>query len=289
MRSGASLTDARPVLVTIPTHARSPDMTAHPHPVEVLREGAIAVVSLRSGGRANPLTLEAMHALNDTALSLGRDPSLSAVVLHGSEVNFTYGFDLVDAASVAKLPLAERREALSIGPRMCSAWERIEALTVLAIEGWCVGGGVALGASLDLRVAGRSATLYVPEIERGMNMSWGALPRLINLIGPARTKRLVMLAQKVPATVAAEWGLVDEVTDDGRALDRAMDLARQAEGMPPVQLRMCKLGIDAYATALAGVAAALDRDQYLLAQATADHSEGVSAFLEKRAPRWTGR
>jgi enoyl-CoA hydratase/carnithine racemase len=264
-------------------------MTAAQQPVEVRREGAIAVVRLRSEGKANPMTLEAMHALHDSALSLARDPTLSAVVLHGSQETFTYGFDLADATKVAGLPLAERREALSIGPRMCSAWERIEALTVLAIEGWCVGGGIALGASLDLRVAGRSATLYVPEIERGMNMSWGAVPRLVNLVGPARTKRLVMLAQKVTAPVAAEWGLVDEVTDDGRAIDRAMDLARQAQAMPPVQLRMCKLGIDAYANALAGVAAALDRDQYLLAQASADHSEGVSAFLEKRAPRWTGR
>ncbi|MFX6743372.1 enoyl-CoA hydratase/isomerase family protein, partial [Acinetobacter baumannii] len=81
----------------------------------------------------------------------------------------------------------------------------IEAFTVAAIEGWCVGGGVALAVSLDLRVVGRGATLYVPEIERGMNMSWGSLPRLVNLVGPAKAKRIVVLAERIDATRAVSW------------------------------------------------------------------------------------
>lgn len=258
-------------------------------PVAIERRERIAIVRLRSGGRANALSLAAMAALHDAAVALARDASLSAVVLAGRDDVFTYGFDLRDAGTVRALPLAERREALSLGPRMCAAWERIEALTVLAAEGWCIGGGVALAAALDLRVAGEGATFYVPEIERGMNMSWGSVPRLVNLVGPARTKRLVMLAERLDAGRAAQWGLVDEVAPAGGALDRALGFAERAASMPPVQLRMCKAGIDAYAQALAPAAAALDRDQYLLAQMSEDFAEGVDAFLAKRPPRWRGR
>lgn len=263
-------------------------MTASTDPIHIETEDRVALVRFDTGHRANPLSVDAMHALHDAALRLARDPKLSAVVLTGTAAAFTYGFDLRDARRMAALPLDERREALSIGPRMCAAWERIEALTVAAVEGWCVGGGVALASALDLRVAGRSATFYVPEIERGMNMSWGSVPRLVNLLGAPRAKRVVMLAEKVTAPTAADWGFVDACVDDGTVVPRALELARRAASMPPVQLRMCKAGIDAHANALNGVAAALDRDQYLLAQVSADYAEGVAAFLEDRPPRWTG-
>lgn len=264
-------------------------MSVPDSPVAIERRERIAIVRLQSGGRANALSLAAMAALHDAAVALARDASISAVVLAGRDEVFTYGFDLRDAGAVRALPLAERREALSLGPRMCAAWERLEALTVLAAEGWCIGGGVALAAALDLRVAGEGATFWVPEIERGMNMSWGSVPRLVNLVGPPRTKRLVMLAERLDARRAADWGLVDEVAPAGGALARALEFAARAAAMPPVQLRMCKAGIDAYAQALAPAAAALDRDQYLLAQMSEDFAEGVDAFLAKRPPRWRGR
>ena len=262
---------------------------AAPEIVSVERHGRIATVRFASGGRANPLSLRAMQALLDTAQALERDPHLSAVILAGTPQTFSYGFDLRDAGAVRALPLAERREAQSLGPRLCAAWERLEALTVAAVEGWCVGGGVALACALDLRVAGASATFYVPEIERGMNMSWGSVPRIVNLVGAARAKRLVMLAERVEAARAEDWGLVDAIAPDGDAIARARVFAERAATMPPVQLRMCKSGINAYANALAPVAAALDRDQYLLAQSSADFAEGVEAFLGKRAPRYEGR
>ena len=122
-----------------------------------------------------------------------------------------------------------------------------------------------------------------------MNMSWGSVPRLVNLVGSSRAKRLVMLAEKIDAPTAAAWGLVDECVPAGRSLERAMAFARRAAEMPPIPLRMCKAGINAYANALSASAAALDRDQYLLAQSREDYREGVQAFREKRAPQYRGR
>jgi enoyl-CoA hydratase/carnithine racemase len=86
---------------------------------------------------------------------------------------------------------------MQTGGRMCRAWEELEPLTIAAIEGWCIGGGAALVAACDLRVASEAATFYVPEIERGMNLYCGAVTRITRLLGPARAKRAVILAEKI--------------------------------------------------------------------------------------------
>ena len=264
-------------------------MCRPPIGVERIAEGRLAIVTFDTGTIPNSLSIEAMQALYDCAIALQRDPHVTAVVLSGRPDRFSLGFDLEAAGERTKMGLAERREMLSIGPRMCRAWAEIEALTIAAIEGWCVGGGVALVSALDLRVMGQGATLYVPEIERGMNMSWGSLPRLVNLVGPAKAKRIVILAEKIEAERALDWGLADEVAASGQALEVAKLLAARAASMPPVAVRMCKQGIDAYANALSGATSALDRDQYLLAMTGEDCEEGVASFLEKRPPRWTGK
>ena len=78
------------------------------------------------------------------------------------------------------------------------------------------------------------------------------------------------------------------MAETGKAFDEAMSLARRAASMPPVQLRMCKSGINAYANALSRATSVMDRDQYLLAQASGDYAEGVSSFLEKRSAQFKG-
>lgn len=256
--------------------------------VEIEKKGRIAVVRFDRGARSNALSLSLMRELTAAARSFETDAETSAVILTGRADGFSMGFDLKDeeTARLRAAPLAERRVALQTGGRMCRAWAGIQPLTIAAIEGWCVGGGAALAVSCDLRVMGRGATIYIPEIERGMNMSWGSVPRIVNLIGPARAKRALVLAERLEAETALAWGLADEVADD--ALAAAMALARRAAAMPPVPVRMIKQSIDAYANALGPAASHGDFDQFAVAQASDDHREAVEAFLEKRAPRFSG-
>ncbi|MCY4396358.1 MAG: enoyl-CoA hydratase/isomerase family protein [Rhodospirillaceae bacterium] len=257
--------------------------------VRIERDGRIATVTLDRGDTANALSLEAMRELTGAARSFENDHETSAVILAGG-ANFTMGFDLRDAESdeVRTLGLAERRQRLAVGPRMCQAWQDIEPVTVAAIEGWCIGGGVALAVACDFRVVGRSATLYTPEIERGMSMSWGSVPRTVALVGPARAKRLLILAERLDAGRALDWGLADEIAEDGAALAAARRIAERAAGLPPAQVRMIKELIDANAHALGRATAAIDRDQFILSQQSGDFEEGVRSFLEKRPPNFTG-
>lgn len=245
-------------------------------------DGRIALVRFDRGAKANPLALSTMRALTGIARELREAPRLAAVVLAGRADNFCLGFDLRDpeVRALPGLPLAERRLALQTGGRMCAAWAGIEALTISAVSGWCVGGGVALAAATDLRVAAPGARFYAPEIERGLNMSWGSVPRIVDLVGPARAKRLLILAERLTAERAAAWGLVDEIAEDPVAA--ALALARRAAETPPVPARMIKRAIDAYAGALADVAGQADFDQFALAQTDEEYEARLAAFFGDR-------
>lgn len=259
--------------------------------VSLEREGRIAIVRFDRGDDVNGLSHALMRELLAVARSFEEDSELSAIVLSGGERVFSLGYDLKDpeARTLQGAGLAERRKALQLGPRLCAAWEALEPLTIAAIEGWCVGGGAALAVSLDLRVMSENATFYVPEVERGMNMSWGSAPRFVRLAGPARSKRVVALAEKVTAPRALEWGLCDAVAPPGAALERALGFARRAAELPPVALRMCKQGIEQAAKALDRAVSFMDGDQFALTQTSEDYREGIRAFLEKRKPEFSGK
>lgn len=157
-------------------------------------------------------------------------------------------------------------------------------------EGLCVGDGVALAVALDFRVMARDAHLRVPEIAPGMNMSWQSVPRMRHLMGPARTKQAVILADdRISAEQAYEWRLVEQVSEPGHALEAAMALAAKVAAQPPISVAMTKLTVNRLAHALDDLASHMDLDQFALASLTDDHKEGVTAFLERRKPRFRGR
>ncbi|MEP0945167.1 MAG: enoyl-CoA hydratase/isomerase family protein [Rhizobiaceae bacterium] len=258
--------------------------------VQIEHRDKIAIVTFDRGNAANPLSYQLMRELTEAARSFEDDHQTAAIILSGRKDNFTLGFDLKDP-EVKRLQdarLAERRVMVTTGKRMCQAWEDLQPLTISALEGWCVGGGVALSVATDLRIISRPGGMYVPEVERGMNMSWGSVPRIVNLVGPARAKRIIVLAEKMSAVRAVEFGLADEMVEAGTTLDFALEMAKRAAQMPPVALRMCKRDINAYTNALAAVASHGDFDDFTLASGSQDGMEGMASFLEKRPPKFDG-
>ena len=252
--------------------------------------GRIAIVRFDRGDKANALSTDAMRQLTDAARSFHARPDISAVILAGQAQNFTLGADLRDPARIEQRAhkLANRRISLRMGPEMCEAFEKTDALTIVAIEGWCVGGGSALAVACDLRVMAKSATVYVPEVARGMTMSWGSIPRMTALVGPARAKRLAALCEKVDAATALAWGLADAVSEDGQALARAMAFANAAAALPPTALKMVKRDVNVAALALSQATAHRDLEAFALMERSDDFAEGVASFLEGREPKFSG-
>ncbi|HEB90341.1 MAG TPA: enoyl-CoA hydratase/isomerase family protein [Deltaproteobacteria bacterium] len=250
--------------------------------VQVKRDGPIAFVQFDRKKNLNAFDGRLILELTDVARSFHDDLETRAVVLTGSRDYFSAGADLVDlsARTDSKTSELERRHVFSRGVRLCQAWEAMPQITVAAIERLAVGAGVALPLACDWRVMGESAYLWVPEVKIGVNLQWGALPRLINLVGPARAKRICILCERMNAETALDWGLIDEIAADGQALEKATELARRAAGMPPIAVRMIKEAVNATATTLNRVASYADADQSMLSAATEDARAARDRFNE---------
>ena len=160
--------------------------------LDIRIEGAVAEVRLNRPAARNAFSLSLMRQLIEAAALFRASTEVQAVIVTGTQTYFSAGADLADPERAGGRPArgwsGARRARL--GPDLCAAWESLEQVTIAAIEGYCIGGAAALAVSLDFRIAGEGAYLRLPEIALGMNMSWGALPRITALVGPVARQAL---------------------------------------------------------------------------------------------------
>src|SRR6185503_3938573 len=187
---------------------------------------AIATVALNRPEARNAMSAQLMREMIACAGRMSAMRDVDVVIVHGGSVCFSAGADLKDASrwGNAERPLDEQREIAALGFRMARAWEEVPQITIAAIEGYAIGGGLALAAAFDWRVIAENAFVSLPEISLGIPLTWGTLPRLVNLVGPARAKRLSILCERVPAADALAIGLVDYVAAPGKTLAKAREV-----------------------------------------------------------------
>lgn len=228
--------------------------------------GRVMVVRLDRPEKKNALSFSLMEDLTRATRDLARRSDIHAVVLYGSESFFTAGMDLKDPAAkgLSGAGLAEKRAVMAIPPKLCQALEDLPQITFAAIEGFCIGGGVSLSSACDFRVMAESSYIRAPEIDWGMNMSWATLPRLLHLVGPARTKELIVFGEALFAPKALEWGFAQWLCEDGKALETAVQLAEKVAEKPFAPASMTKATVNALSTALDRLASHMDLDQFML-------------------------
>jgi enoyl-CoA hydratase/carnithine racemase len=257
--------------------------------VRVERRGHVVEVALDRSEARNALNGELMAELTEVAALLRLRTDVRAVILTGNADYFSAGADLsASQRRLAQPSLIENRRAVMAGPDMCRAWSEIEAVTIAAIEGYCIGGAAALVISCDFRMMGEGAYLRLPEVPLGMNMSWRSIPKIAALVGPSRAKQFVMFGEAVDMARCLDWGFADEGVEKGGALACARRWADKVAALPPLPIRMTKEAVNAVAHATAQASIYMDRDQYLLATSSADFREGIAAFREKRPGKFTG-
>ena len=239
-------------------------------PLSIEVEAGLALVQLQRPAERNVLSIALMRALTQAARTLAERTDVQTVILAGAGGCFSAGVDLKEAPTWADaaMPLVERREIAALGYRLCKAWEEMPQLTIAAIEGYAVGGGLALALACDWRVLADDAFVSLPEIALGIPLTWGTIPRLVALAGPARAKRLTILCERWSAEQAQAIGLADYLAPHGTALAKARELAAQVLAMPAAAVRMSKETVNAVATVQHHAASHMAHDQIALAAAS---------------------
>lgn len=247
-------------------------------------EARLATVRLHRPAARNALSRALMLELTRCARELAERTDIDVVLLTGSEVCFSAGADLKDAHAWAdeSLSTVQRREIAGTGFRLCKAWEEMPQITIAAIEGFAIGGGLALSLACDWRVAAEDAFVSLPEIALGIPLTWGTIPRLVNLLGPARAKRLTILCERIPAPDALAMGLLDYTAPRGQALAKAREVADKTLSMPAAAVRMSKESANAIALALNHAAGYMAHDQIALASASPESRAARASALKPK-------
>lgn len=253
-------------------------------------DGGIGWLRINQPARRNAISLEMWQGLADGAAALDQHAAVRVVVIHGvGGQAFAAGADIGEFAA-QRADAAQRRRYAAIATRAHDALGSLDKPLIAMVQGWCLGGGLSLALHADLRLAAADARLGIPAARLGLGYDYAGLAALARLVGPSAAKDLLFSARQLDAAEALRIGLVNAV-HPAAALEAAVrDYARGVAANAPLTLRACKAGLrefergTPFAQADALVAGLVDR-----CFDSADYREGRSAFIEKRAPRFSGR
>jgi 2-(1,2-epoxy-1,2-dihydrophenyl)acetyl-CoA isomerase len=255
--------------------------------VQVETHGAVTLVTLNRPEHSNTLNLQMAMDLLAAAMACARNDAVRAVVLTGAGRNFSFGGDL-RAMPARELSLdGHIRELTTYLHAAISHFVRMDAPVIAAVNGTAAGAGVGLVAMADLALCARSSKFNLAYTSVGLTPDAGTTFLLPRVVGHKRAMELLLLNRALDATEALGWGLVNEVVDDADLLGRAVELAERLAHGPGGAFGVTKRLI---AHSLGGLESQMVLEsEAIAAQAgSADATEGIAAFLEKRKPRFPG-
>lgn len=218
--------------------------------IEVRVEGARGALVLNRPDKLNPLSSQTLNEIETAARWLDTHDELKVVVVSGRGRAFSAGADVSSFATATANGGRPPRDDADGGWRMARAMDELRAVTVAQVHGWCVGGGLVLAGVCDLRVAATSARFSIPEVELGIPLAWGGIPRLVREIGPALTKELVMTCREFGPDEAKAAGFLNQVVADAE-LEAAVDtLVERLLRMPKLALLATKAHTNAVTEAM---------------------------------------
>jgi 2-oxoglutaroyl-CoA hydrolase len=245
-------------------------------------DGHVAVLTLSRPEKMNSITWEMRGLVEQHFEEIDADDDVRAVLIRGEGETFSPGGDIPGFMEV------EPKDFIDLG-RNLTAPARSPKPVLAAIDGFCLGAGLELAMSCDIRIATRRSELGQPEIRLGMMPGSGGSQRLARYIGLSRAKYYILTGERFSAEQAESWGLLAKVVDDADALDAEVErVLGSLVGYSPLALRVAKEVLDAGVDGPLATGIELERKAYSLLRASNDFAEGVEAYVNKRKPQFTG-
>jgi enoyl-CoA hydratase/carnithine racemase len=248
-------------------------------------DGFVAEIAL-CNGPLNLVTRDLLRAFNGALADVSNDAQVRCLIVHGGDARaFCAGSDIREFAELRRDASEHKILFEDMVLRMLA---RLAMPTVAAIDGPALGGGLEIALACDLRVCRKGVALGLTESRLGGLAGNGSV-RLTRLIGPARAKELLFTGEPIATDKALAWGLVNEVVEDGSALDGARRLASTIARRGPLSNRLAKQLVDAAQDMPMDAAVSLSTVSQQRIFESSDLHEGVDAFFAKREPEFAGR
>jgi enoyl-CoA hydratase len=233
----------------------------------------------------NAMSAQVVVALGSALDALAADPATRVALLRGAgERGFTAGADITEFPALLAPDADARGEGIQ---RLADHIDAFPKPIIVAIHGFCLGGGLEIALACDIRIAAEDARIGLPEIRLGILPGGGGTQRLSRFVGPGRARLMTFTGEPISGRRACEWGLVEEAVPAPEVFDAAHALARTLAARSPYALAVLKaLARDTRDVAL-GEGLRAERAALARCLAHPDAREGISAFLEKREPRWS--
>lgn len=262
-----------------------PTRRIHDHLIEE-RHGPVVIVRVDREDRLGALSRDMVEALGPYLSQLAGEADVQVMILTGTGRGFIAGADIGEYHGVTQQSFDTYQR---LSRRVFGAVAELPQITIAAVNGYALGGGFELALCCDLIVAAQSARFGLPEIDLGLLPGGGGTQRLARAVGERLTKELVLTGRRMYPDEAAARGLLVDVVPDAELTERAISLADTIASKAPLAAREAKRvicdGLDA------ALSTGLTLEQRVLSAlfATGDADEGVTAFVEKRPPQFTGR
>lgn len=253
----------------------------------VERQDARLNITINRPDKLNALNHATLVELDQAFDQAAADDAVRVIVLTGAgERAFVAGADI---SEIQSLSAVEARAFSTLGQKLMSRIQAMEKPVIAAINGFALGGGLELALGCHLRVAADSARLGLPEIKLGIMPGFGGTQRLLRLAGTTRALGLILSGNPVTAERAEALGIVNEVVPADELEATVAALADGLSQAAPEAVRGILLAVNQGANADLETGLALETARFALCCATEDMREGTTAFLEKRAPRFSGK
>jgi enoyl-CoA hydratase/carnithine racemase len=250
------------------------------------KKDELAIVTINRPEVHNALNRSVLSELAQVVDELANDRQTRVVIITGAgEKAFSAGADLKERRTMSE---EEVRRFINLIRDTFTKIEQMPKPVIAAINGVALGGGTELSLACDLRIVAEHAILGLTEVSLGIIPGAGGTQRLPRLVGKAKAKEWIFTAKKVTAAEAERWGLANQVTPKGKALETALEWAQAIKDQAPLALAEAKFAIDRGIETDLATGLLLETKAYETLIPTKDRLEGLVAFKEKRKPRYTG-
>ncbi len=254
--------------------------------LELTREGAIATLTLNRPKALNSLNARMIQELGECLGSIREDSSIRCLLVTGAGKAFVAGADIKE---MDERDPATGKQMAEDGQRVFQILEELPFATIAVVNGFALGGGLELALACDFILASKTAKMGTPEVTLGLICGYGGTQRLTRAVGPKLARMITLTGDIYTAEQMEKWGVVAMTFDSSNLLEEAKKIANNISQRSPKAIKLTKQAISRGVEQTLAEGLKLEAELFRQAFVSEDKREGIRAFIEKRAPHFTGR